>query len=55
MTRHDLSRWTLTFFALAVVLLVGCDTGFVQDAARTNLASFVTDIFATAVDATIGP
>ncbi len=55
MTRQSLSRWTLTFLALAAVLLAGCDTGFVQDAARTSLASFATDIFSTAVDATIGP
>jgi len=55
MTRQSLSRWTFTFFALAVVLLAGCETGFVQDAARTSLASFVTNIFSTAVTETIGP
>ena len=40
---------------LASVLAAGCETGFIQDAARTSLASFVTDVVGTAVTETIGP
>ena len=55
MKRTNHSRWTLAFFALAAVLLAGCETGFIQDAARTSLASFATDAFSSAVNAAIDP
>ena len=55
MTRTNHSRWTFTFFALTVILLAGCETGFLQDAARTSLASFATNAFSSAVNAAIGP
>ena len=41
--------------AFVIVLASGCETGFVTNAARTSLASFVTDVFASAVNGTIGP
>ena len=41
--------------ALVIVLAVGCETGFITTAARTSLASFVTDVFATAVNGTLNP
>jgi len=34
---------------------VGCERGFIDDAARRSLASFVVDIVQTAVDETIVP
>ena len=42
-------------FALVIILATGCETRFVTDAARTSLASFVTDVFSTAVNATLSP
>ena len=41
--------------ALVIAFAAGCETGFVTTAARTSLASFVTDVFATAINGTIGP
>ena len=41
--------------ALVILFASGCESGFVTTAARTSLASFVTDVFATAINETIGP
>ncbi|MBI4717508.1 MAG: hypothetical protein HY763_06870 [Planctomycetes bacterium] len=40
---------------LAVTLIAGCTTGFVEDAARGSVASFLNNVFTTAVNATINP
>ena len=40
---------------IAVAFTAGCSYDFVTEAARNNAASFLVDIFATAVDATVGP
>lgn len=37
-----------------VVLVAGCETGYIQDAARDSLASFLSEVFTTAVNETIG-
>lgn len=34
-------------------LSAGCETGFIQDAARDSLAAFLSDVFTTAVNDTI--
>ena len=41
--------------AFVIVLATGWETGFVTRAARTSLASFVTEVFAGAVDGTLNP
>ena len=48
--------FTLAGLALVtmVVLAAGCKTGFIADAARDSAASFLTDVFSTAVDESIG-
>ncbi len=38
---------------LAAALSAGCETGFIESAARDSLASFMVDIFSTAVNETI--
>ena len=40
---------------LGLILTPGCETGFVTEAARDSLASFVTSVFGTAVSATLQP
>lgn len=45
-----------TLVALLVglaALAAGCESGFVQDAARDSLAAFLSDVFTTAVNETI--
>ena len=41
--------------ALVIVLAAGCGPALVTQAARTSLASFVTEVFAGAVDSALGP
>ena len=55
MIRRRLSHWVTGLVVLASALAAGCTTGFIQDAARTSLASFVTGVVSTAVTETIGP
>ncbi len=45
----------LLLAVLAVAFSTGCETGFVTDAARTSLASFVVDVVSTAANDGIGP
>ena len=45
--------WLLA--ALLVTLCAGCDTGFIAKEARSSLASFVTGVFTTAINATMNP
>ncbi|MFQ5461539.1 MAG: hypothetical protein ACE5E5_02825 [Phycisphaerae bacterium] len=40
-------------FAAALVLMPGCSTAIVSDAARGSLASFLTTVFSQAVNTTI--
>ncbi len=40
---------------LTVALSGGCEGGFVTEAARSSLASFVNQVFTTAVNETIDP
>lgn len=40
---------------LTMVAGAGCATGYVEDAARTSLSSFVISIFSTAVADTVNP
>ena len=49
------SHWVTGLIVLASALAAGCTTGFIQDAARTSLASFVNGVVSTAVTETIGP
>ncbi len=45
-----------TLAAILIVLAAaGCESGFVQDAARASLSSFIVDIVDTAVTEPIGP
>ena len=41
--------------AIMMVLATGCETGFVTQAARESLASFVNDVVAGAVNGALGP
>ena len=51
------ARNTLIAIGLAMIIVfaVGCETEFVNTAARANLASFITDVVSVAVNATISP
>ena len=40
---------------LLVLVVAGCDSNYITQAARANLADFVTDIFGTAIRATLTP
>lgn len=40
---------------LLTTLLAGCEQGFVQEAARDSIASFLTSIVNTAVTETVNP
>jgi hypothetical protein len=55
MIGRRLSRWVTGLVVLASALAAGCTTGFIQDAARTSLASFVNGVVSTAVNQTLGP
>lgn len=52
MTRETRKSTVVLLIAFAA-LVAGCETGFVQDAARDNLAAFLGDVFTTAVNDTI--
>ncbi len=51
--RH--SRLFLAMLILTGALVTGCETGFVTDAARRSLSSFVIDLVTTAANETIAP
>jgi len=51
--RSTLFAWSLAI--LAVTFASGCETGFVANAARESIASFVTSIVTTAVNESINP
>lgn len=53
MIKHE-TRKTLTWLLVGLAALAGgCEVGFVQDSARTSLASFLSDVFSTAVNAAV--
>jgi len=41
--------------ALGSLIVMGCEAGFVNEAARRSLSSFITSVFSTAVNETINP
>jgi hypothetical protein len=45
----------LLLVLLAAAFSTGCETGFVTEAARTSLASFVIDVVSTGANEAIGP
>ena len=51
--RSTFAAWPLVI--LTAVFAAGCEGGFIGDAARDSLASFLTSAFSTAVNATINP
>jgi hypothetical protein len=51
--RSTLAAWPLVIFT--AVFAAGCEGGFIGDAARDSLASFITSVFSTAVNETITP
>ena len=55
MIGRKIGRWVTGLVVLASALAAGCTAGFIQDAARTSLASFVTGVVTTAVNSTLGP
>ena len=51
-------RLSVVVVALVIVaagLLAGCETGFVNKAGRSALASFINEVITTAVDGTVNP
>ena len=52
---QGISRVVLWIVAVGAVAAAGCERGFIDDALRTNLARFLTDVVTTAVNATITP
>jgi len=53
-TRRRVRTFTVVIF-VASWFITGCTTGFVQEAAQSSLASFVIDVFSTAVNDSIKP
>jgi len=53
-TRRYSSRVLLLVISVTVVS-GGCDAGFVAEAGRSSLASFVNEVLTTAVNETINP
>ena len=51
--QHHLFKFSLLMISMA--FLAGCEDGFVQDQARTSLASFITGVLTTAVNQLIAP
>ena len=54
MNRHTRTLWGTCLVILALGVCTGCESGFIQDAARDSFVEFVTSVFDTAVTATIG-
>jgi hypothetical protein len=54
MTRYRVSSLVALLLSACGMLLAGC-ADFITEAARANLASFIVDIFETAVNSTIAP
>lgn len=55
MTKRRSHLFTLLVTVAATTALTGCETGFVSDAARESLSSFVINVFTTAVSESINP
>ena len=52
MNRIRCPRWACVMMIACLLAVTGC-RGFVLDAARDSVAGFLTNVFSTAVDATI--
>lgn len=55
MTKRRSPLFTVLAAVAATTALTGCETGFVSDAARESLSSFVINVFTTAVSESINP
>ena len=55
MTKRRFPLLIVLLATIAGTVMTGCETGFVGDAARQSLSSFVINVFSTAVNATINP
>ncbi len=55
MTQRRSPLLTVLVAVVATTILMGCETGFVADAARESLSSFVIDVFTTAASESINP
>ncbi len=55
MIERRISRLMTGLLLLAVAFIAGCETGFIQEAARASLASFLTNVANTVVNETVGP
>ena len=55
MSTHRRIRVVTVAIGVALWFVSGCSTGFIQEAAQSNLASFVIDVFSTAVNSTVDP
>ncbi len=53
MTPRRSTRYTALLATVTALLMAGCETGFIADAARSNLASFAIDVFTAAVNESI--
>ncbi len=55
MTQRRSPLLTVLAAVVTTTILMGCETGFIADAARENLSSFVIDVFTTAASESIDP
>ena len=55
MTRYRTSWLAAMGLAVLGLFVTGCERGFIDDAARRSLASFIVDVVQTAVNGTIVP
>ncbi len=55
MTKRRSSLFSVLVAVAATTALTGCETGFVSDAARESLSSFVVNVLTTAVTESINP
>jgi len=49
------TRCSLMLLMIGALFLCGCEGEFINDAARANFASFLTQAFSTAVNAALAP
>lgn len=54
MNRRVKTLWGVCLAVLVLGVCTGCETGFIQDAARDSLVEFVTSVFDTAVTSAAG-
>lgn len=54
MNRRRLHLLRICLVGGILMTMTGCTSGYVNGAARRSLASFINDVFTTAINATIG-